>query len=160
MRAIRLTGILFLVCLLASPTTSFAARPAPPPDGSGTLTGKVLIAGTRTAIAGATVTAVGDGVDYTATTNSSGLYTMFPITGGYTVTATADGYNNQTFSATIRAGKRTKLNFSLSSVVTTGGILVGKVKDAISGDPLSGAEVATSCGGYSVHHYWSQPLHR
>jgi hypothetical protein len=149
MKALKLTGILFMVCLLASPTTSFAARPDPAPDGSGTLTGKVLIAGTRTGIAGATVTAVGAEETYFATTNTNGAYTMYPITGGYTVTATAKGYNNQTFSVTVRDGKRTKLNFALSNVVNTGGILVGKVKDAISGDPLSGAEVATSSGGYS-----------
>jgi len=149
MKALKLTWILFIVCLLASSTTSFAARPTPTEDGTGTLTGKVLIAGTRTAIPGATVTAVGaEQIEYTATTNSTGVYTLYPVTGGYTVTATAEGYNNQTFAATVREGKRTKLNFALSTVVNTGGILVGKVTDA-TGGPLSGAEVATNSGGYS-----------
>ena len=59
MKALKSIGILFMVCLLASPTTSFAARPDPTPDGTGTLTGKVMIAGSRTGIDEATVTAVG-----------------------------------------------------------------------------------------------------
>ena len=133
MRALKLTWILFIVCLLVSSTTSFAAKPIPPEDGTGTLTGKVLIAGSRTAIANATVTAEGDGAPYTTTTSSTGVYTINPIPGGYTVTATADGYNSQTFSVTVRAGKRTKLNFGLSEAVTTEGVLDGTVTDAISG---------------------------
>jgi len=150
MKATKLTGILFMVCLLASSTTSFAARPSPPPDGTGTLTGKVMIAGTRTTIANATVTAVGTEDTYIATTDNAGVYTIYPVAGGYSVTATATDYNSQTFAVTVRTGKRTQLNFSLSSAVNTGGTLVGKVEDAISGDSLSGAMVATSSGGYSA----------
>jgi hypothetical protein len=142
-----LTGILLLVCLLSS-SSIFAAKPEPPPIGTGTLTGNVLTADTRTAIVGATVTAVGEEI-YTATTDGKGIYTINAVPGGYNVTAMADGYNNQTFAVTIREGKRVKLNFTLSSVVNTGGILVGEVTDAASGDPLSGATVATSSGGYS-----------
>jgi len=148
MKRSRLIGIIFAACLLASSTISFAAKPAPSPDGTGTLTGKVLIAGTRTAIDGATIFADGE-TDYTTTTNSQGTYTMNPVAGGYNVTATADGYNNQTFSVTIRDGKRTKLNFALSEAVSTEGVLTGTVTDATSGDPLSGATVATDSGGYS-----------
>jgi hypothetical protein len=147
MKATGLKGILLIACLLAGSTVSIEA--APTPDETGTLTGKVLIAGTRTAIEGATVTAVGADESYTATTDGTGAYTIFPITGGYTVTATADGYNNQTFSVTIRSGKRTRLNFFLSSLVNTDGILEGQVTDAVSGDPLIGAEVSTNVGGYS-----------
>ncbi|MBU1233586.1 MAG: carboxypeptidase regulatory-like domain-containing protein [Proteobacteria bacterium] len=145
----KLTGILFIACLLVSSTLSFAAKPIPNPDGTGTLTGKVLIAGTRTAIVGATVTAVGNET-YTATTNSTGVYTIFPVAGGYTVTATADGYNNQTFSATVRSGKKTNLNFTLSEVVSTAGVLNGTVTDATSGNLLSDVLVATNIGGYST----------
>ena len=147
MKATGLKGILLIACLLAGSTVSIEA--APIPDGTGILTGKVLIAGTRTAIEGATVTAVGADESYTATTDGSGVYTIFPITGGYTVTATADGYNNQTFSVTIRSGKKTRLNFFLSNLVNTEGILEGQVTDAASGDPLIGAEVSTNIGGYS-----------
>ncbi|MFC1695264.1 carboxypeptidase regulatory-like domain-containing protein [Pseudomonadota bacterium] len=147
MKALKLTGILFIVCLLASPTTSFAARPTP--DGTGTLTGKVLIAGTRTAIEGATVTAEGATVTYTESTDSRGAYTMTPVPGDYNVTATADGFNSQEFSATVRSGKKVQVNFVLSAIVTTGGVLTGTVTDATSGNPLPDVLVATDSGGYS-----------
>ena len=116
MKARKLTGTLFMVCLLVVSTNSFAAKPTPTPDGTGTLTGKVLVAGSKTTIADATVTAVGSDETYTATTDNTGAYKMFPVTGGYSVTASANGYKNQTFSVFVRDGKRTKLNFALSPV--------------------------------------------
>ena len=150
MKTLKVTGILLMVCLLASSITSFAAKPVPTPVGTGTLTGKVLIAGTRTTIAGATVTALGEEETYTTTTDSTGVYKILPITsGGYSVTATADSFKNQTFSVTVRDGKTTKLNFALSSAVITGAVLEGTVTDATSGNPLKGATVATSSGEYS-----------
>ncbi len=149
MKKLKLVVTLFIVCLLSSSTISLAAKPTPTPDGTGTLMGKVLIAGTRTAIAGATVTAVGAAGTYTASTDSRGVYSMTPVAGGYNVTATAAGYNNQTFSTTVRSGKRVKVNFALSAVVTTGGVLEGTVSDATSGSPLTGVLVATYSGGYS-----------
>ncbi|PLX98032.1 MAG: hypothetical protein C0624_14960 [Desulfuromonas sp.] len=147
MNAPRLTGIWVTACLLLCSTISFAAKPAPSTDGAGTLTGKVLVAGTRATIVGATVTAVGIET-YTTETDNQGGYTMFPVAGGYTITATADGYNNKTFSATIREGKRTKLNFALSEVVLTGGVLTGTVADS-TGEPLSGVLIETNIGGYN-----------
>ena len=149
MKAPKLTWILFIACLLASSTTSFAARPTPTPDGTGTLMGKVQIAGTTTAIDGATVSAVGAAGTYTQSTDSSGAYTMTLVAGGYNVTATADGYKNQTFSTTVRSGKRVKVNFALSAVVTTGGVLEGTVTDATSGSLLKAVLVETLNGGYS-----------
>jgi len=148
MKTPKLTGILFIVCLLASSTISFAAKPTPPPDGTGTLMGKVLIAGTRTAIVGATVTAVGAEETDAATTNSKGTYTMTLVAGDYNITATAAGYKDQTFSTTVRSGKRVQVNFALSTAVTTGGVLEGKVTDATS-SPLIGVLIATASGGYS-----------
>ncbi|MEJ2384164.1 MAG: carboxypeptidase regulatory-like domain-containing protein [Xanthomonadales bacterium] len=147
-KILSLTGFLLIAALLASSTLSYAAKPTPPPVGTGTLTGQVLIAGSRTPIPGATVTAEGDAASYETTTNDSGAYKLSPLPGGYSVTATADGYNGQTFSATVREGKRTKLNFSLSTVVSTDGTLMGTVRD--ENGPLAGATVATDGGGYSV----------
>jgi uncharacterized membrane protein len=149
MKKVGLISILFIVCMLVFSGLSFAAKPAPTPDGTGTLTGKVLIAGTRTAIVGATVVAVGTNDSYSATTDSKGAYSMTPVAGDYNVTATADGYNNQTFSASVGSGTKTTVNFSLAEVVATGGTLIGTVIDATTGTPLSGALVATSSGGYS-----------
>ena len=144
----KLSGMLFMVCLLVFSTNTFAARPDPTPDGTGTLMGKVLIAGTRTAVDGATVTAKGTAGTFTASTDNRGAYTMTLVAGGYNVTATAAGYNSQTFSTTVRSGKRVKVNFVLSEVVTTGGSLEGTVTDATS-NPLTGVLVATDSGGYS-----------
>jgi len=150
MKAFKLTGILFIAGLLVSSTTTFAARPTPPPVGSGFLTGKVQVAGTRDAIAGATVTASGAEETDSTMTGNTGAYTMTLVAGDYNITATADGYNSQTFSATIRSGKTTKVNFYLSGVVSTDGTLEGTVTDATSGLPLEFATVATSSGGYGA----------
>lgn len=149
MKAPKFTGILLLVGLLAIPTITLAARPTPPPDGSGYLTGSVQIAGTRDAIADATVTAFGAETK-SVTTGSSGSYSMTLLAGVYNITATADGYASQTFSATIRSGKTTKVNFALSSIVSTDGVLMGTVTDASTGALLGDALVATSSGGYSA----------
>jgi len=150
MKTAKLTGILFIAGLLVSSTVALAARPTPPSDGSGFLTGTVQVAGTRDAIAGATVTASGEVETETATTSSAGSYTLTLPAGDYNITATAGGYASQTFSATIRSGKTTKVNFFLSSVVSTDGVLEGTVTDATSELPLESVTVATGSGGYST----------
>lgn len=149
MRKIGVSGVLGFVCLLLLTGLAFAAKPAPPPDGTGTLTGKVLIAGTRTAIGGATVIATGASGNYNGTADSKGTYILTPPAGDYTVTATAGGYTSQTFSASVNSGTKTTLNFALSEVVATGGTLTGTVTDATSGSPLIGALVSADHGGYS-----------
>ena len=149
MKCFRLIRLVSIVCLLVSSTLSFAAKPIPIPDGAGLLTGKVLIAGTNTAIVGATVTADGAEETYTATTDSRGSYAMTPVAGDYSVTATAAGFNNQTFFVTVNSGRKTKVSFALSEVVTTDGILAGTVTDFASGSPLSGVLIAAGSGWYS-----------
>ncbi|SHJ55386.1 LVIVD repeat-containing protein [Malonomonas rubra DSM 5091] len=149
MKKVGLSGLLCFLLMLLLTGTALAAKPAPSPSGTGILTGKVLIAGTRTAIVGATVTAVGAVETLSATTDSKGVYTMTPLAGGYNVTASADGYISQSFSATVGDGTKTTLNFALSEVIATGGTLTGSVTDAATGLPLVAALVATDHGGYS-----------
>jgi hypothetical protein len=139
-----------ICCLGLLATSAFAAKPAPIPTGTGTLTGKVTIAGTRTAIVGATITAVGSAGTYSAVTNSKGSYTLAPLAGGYTVTAAAGGYAGQSFSVTIKAGTTTVQNFALSTAVVTNGVLSGTVTNAATGTALAGAVVAADHGGYSA----------
>jgi hypothetical protein len=96
--------ILLIACLVVGLAVAggnaHAAQPVP--TAGGTLTGKVTIAGTRTAIVGATVTAVGGAGTFTAVTNSRGTYTMVMPAGTYTVTCAATGYNSATASATVK----------------------------------------------------------
>ncbi|MBE0599583.1 MAG: carboxypeptidase regulatory-like domain-containing protein [Desulfuromonadales bacterium] len=143
-------GLIALLCLLFLAGPAWSAKPAPPPTGTGTLTGKVTIAGTRTAIIGATVKAVGTAGSYTATADAKGVYKMTPLPGDYQVTASATGYTSQTFNATIKAGITTTVNFSLSAATVTGGTLTGTVRSATTGAVLAGAQVATGSGGYSA----------
>ena len=149
MKDIGMRGLISFVCLLFLTSIAFAAKPAPAPEGAGTLTGKVLVAGTRTAIVGATVTAVGADWADSATTDSKGVYKLTPPAGDYSVTAATDGYTSQTFSATVKEGTKTVLNFALSEVVATTGTLTGTVTDTATGSPLVDALVATDHGGYS-----------
>lgn len=150
MKKLGLFGIVLFVCLLITTSLTFAAKPAPSPDGTGTLTGKVLIAGTRTAIVGASVSATGATGTYVASADSKGTYILTPPAGEYTVTATAVGYTSQTFSATVKSGTKATLYFALSEVVATGGTLAGSVLDAATGSPLIGALVNADHGGYSA----------
>ena len=128
------------------PGDSDAAKPI---RTTGTISGKVLIAGTNSAIAGATVTADGSAGVYIVTADSRGKYTIKALAGVYDVTATADGYNSQTFSVDLRAGLKVTLNFALNEAVASAGELTGAVTDAGTGVVVSGALVSTDTGDYS-----------
>jgi N-acetylneuraminic acid mutarotase len=91
---------------------------------SGVLSGEVEASG-GTALAGATVSA---GSGYTATTDSSGDYSMTVPDGTYNVTAEAFGYKTATASGiTISSGQTTTQNFTLHSVPSS--TLTGTVLD-------------------------------
>lgn len=117
---------------------------------NGTLTGTVTISGTRTYIAGATVTAVGTPGTYSGTTNSKGLYTISLPAATYTVTCAAAGYNTATASPTIKTATKTTLNFALTKTTVTTGTLGGTVTNAATGAAVAGAAIATNTGGYSA----------
>ena len=143
-------AIVFLILALAFALDPAGANAAKPQPTTGTLKGKVLIAGTNTAIAGADVTAVGAAGTFSANTDSRGNYTMSLPGGDYNATASADGFTSQTFSASIAAGTKATLNFSLSETVSTTGVLTGNVADANTGSGISGAQVSTDSDGYSA----------
>lgn len=149
MKTVGMRGIASFICLFILASFAFAAKPAPTPDGTGTLTGKVTIAGSRTAIVGATVTADGATGTYLATTDAKGVYKLTPTAGEYNVTASADGYSSQTFAATVKAGTKTVLSFSLLTSVSTTGTLTGTVSDE-EGNPLAAVLVFTDHGGFSA----------
>ncbi len=146
----RWAHLIVVILILFTAGSVLAAKPSPVPDGTGLLTGKVTVAGTRTAIVGASVTALGSAGTFTAVTNTKGSYSMAPLAGDYTVTVVAAGYASQSFAATIKAGTTTILNFALSPAVETTGTLTGTVTDATTGLAVAGASVSTDHGGYSI----------
>ncbi|GMU21568.1 MAG: hypothetical protein AMXMBFR13_16610 [Phycisphaerae bacterium] len=86
----------------------------------------------------------------TVTTNGSGVYTISNVpVGTYNITASQVGYTAQTqTNKTITSGQTTTVNFNLASGPTTGTIS-GIIRDT-SNNPLSGALVETTTGGYST----------
>lgn len=124
---------------------------------SGVLSGQVK-SKTGSALAGATVSA---GSGYTATTSSSGNYTMTVPDGSYSVTAEAFGYKTVTVpGVTISQGQTSTENFTLTSVPSH--TLTGTVTDgsghawplyaAISVNGYPGGAVYTDpyTGEYSI----------
>ena len=72
----RWAHLIVVILILFTAGSVLAAKPSPVPDGTGLLTGKVTVAGTRTAIVGASVTALGSAGTFTAVTNTKGSYSM------------------------------------------------------------------------------------
>jgi len=114
---------------------------------TGTIAGTVLDSSSNP-ISGATVSTSPGG--YSATTNASGQYTISSVpVGTYSVTASKSGYTPQTVTGVVvQQNQTTTVNFSLPPGPTTGTI-AGTVKDN-SNNPLSGATVQTTSGGYST----------
>ncbi len=99
-------------------------------------------------IANATVTASPGG--HSVTSNANGQYNIpgVPV-GTYSVTASRSGYSSQTHTGVqVLEDQTTTVNFTLQQGPTTGTI-TGWVKDT-SNNPLSGATVETTTGGYST----------
>ena len=141
-----MTLVMYLACsLFLMSSTGYAA----PTATTGTLTGKVTISGTKTAIAGATIKAVGSTGTFTVVANSTGTYTLALLPATYTVTCSATGYNTATASATIKAGIKTVLNFALTKATITTGTLTGTVTNS-GGTAVSGAMITTNTGGYTA----------
>ncbi len=113
---------------------------------NGTLKGRVTDASSTLPISGATVSAGGQN----SVTDLNGNYTISVAPGTYTVTATAAGYNAASASGVlVTSGATTAKNFALTptAVQIVNGTITGRVTDASSTLPISGATV--SAGGQS-----------
>lgn len=137
------------MCLVSSVATMSSAGYAAPAATTGTLTGKVTVSGTKTAIAGATIKAVSSTGTFTAVAASTGTYTLTLLPATYTVTCSAAGYNTATSSATIKAGVKTILNFAMTKATVTTGALAGTVTNS-GGTAIAGAKITTNTGGYTA----------
>ncbi len=113
--------------------------------GTGTVTGTVTSLKTGAALSGATVSYSGGTA--TATTNSSGVYTLSGIPAGtYTFTAKASGYLNRSATASVTSGATTTLNFQLSTAGKIGGTVTNSSGAAVSGVTITvtGGQIATT----------------
>lgn len=115
---------------------------APMPPDSGTLSGRVTNS-SGAGVSGATVSVSGGP---SATTNSTGNYTLTVNVGSYTVTASAVGYTSQSKSATITKNQTTTLDFSMATAPVTTGTITGTVTNASNSSAVSGAAVSLSNG--------------
>ena len=109
---------------------------------------------TGTGIANATVSYIGGSA--TATTNSSGAYTLSVVPGTYSVIATATGYLSATQpGVSVAAGATTTLNFALTQSGTISGTVTNAAGAGITNATVSysgGSTTATtnSSGGYTL----------
>lgn len=106
----------------------------------GNVSGYVLDANTHLPIEGVNVVSG----TYTSATNSVGYYQISDVpTGTYNITASKNGYQSTSKTATVIAGQTIQLNFSLTPLPTTGEI-TGVVIDDSTGNPIEGANVTTN----------------
>lgn len=138
----------------ASVGTAWPNAYGAPPVKAGSVTGTVRNS-SSVAIVGASVSFAGK----TATTNSSGAYTIGDVAPGtYTMSVSAAGYNTWSGPVTVAAGAATTRAVTLTAVVVTQyGNVSGTVRTG-SGVAISSATVSiagktttsTSAGAYSV----------
>ena len=125
----------------------------------GSITGTVTNASDATAIGGATVSV---DTGQSATTAADGTYTITDVpTGERSVTASADGFESQTKTATVTGNETTSVDFALTPVPTATTVSVKSIDYATEGgrnkdkhlnitvalvndlgDPVSGASVS------------------
>ena len=130
--------------VIVQPGLSVAASTISLTPTTGSVSGKVTVAGTATGIGGATVSSGG----VSTQTRADGTYTLAGVTpgSGLTVTASASGYGSASqTNVTVLAGQTTgNVNFQLTP---TAGSIVGTV--TLRGRLVSGATVTLSGNGLS-----------
>ena len=105
----------------------------------GTIAGTVTDSSNAEPIEGATV--VVEGTELSATTDGDGDYEIDEVpVETYTVTASAEGYDDDSQSVTVIAGETSTADFALNPIPTTGTI-AGKVTDSSTGLAIEGATV-------------------
>jgi hypothetical protein len=129
----------------ATTVQNFALTPIVVQIVNGTIKGKVTNVSSALPISGATVSAGGQ----SSVTDVNGNYSISIAPGTYTVTATTAGYNAASTSGiAVTSGATTVQNFALTPIVKLiNGTIMGRVTDASSALPISGATV--SAGGRS-----------
>jgi hypothetical protein len=117
---------------------NFGLTPTP---ASGAISGTVTIASSGLAVSGATVS---DSGGATASTDSSGAYTLVGLSPGTrSITASASNFASQTQAVTVSSGQTTaNVNFGLSPSPT--GTVSGMVTRASDGAAILGATVSDS----------------
>jgi len=114
-----------------------------PPPATGTISGAVTNSANAAVISGATVSYSGG----SATTDSTGHYTLSNVSvGTYTVTTAASGFNSSSQSVTVTQNATSTANFALAASTTTTGSVAGKITNISTGGALSGATVSWSGG--------------
>ncbi len=96
------------LCLMAAGALHAAGGGGTP----GTITGVVKDIATGAAVSGATVS---DGSRNTATTDSTGAYTLSEAAGSYTLTTSKTGYQSTSQITTVSAGVTNTINWSLTA---------------------------------------------
>lgn len=112
---------------------------SPPVQTTGNLTGKVFDGSTNTPIQGATVSISGGP---STTTDASGVFLIKDITPNtYQAIISATGYISQVYQVMILAGVTTDMQTIYLTPAPQATTITGKVTDAQTGNPISGADV-------------------
>ena len=116
---------------------------------TGDLKGTVIDSSTGLPIQGASILVTG--ITTGAATNAQGAFLIHDINpGGYTVSITASGYTDRSYTVTLIAGSVTdfgNVKLAPSPIVTT---IAGKVTDAATGNPIVYADVSIQGAGLST----------
>ena len=115
--------------------TSITVLYNPPTAYDYTLSGTVFDAGTYSVIEGATVTAVGP-INASATTSSSGRFTLYLMGGSYTITGSKSGFVDNVNEDIIIASNISLYNIYLTQTSYTNGTMNGIIKDADTGESI------------------------
>lgn len=126
-------------------------------DTGGKLTGAVVDKETQQPVSGASVELSGQGRRYEAQTNDNGVFAFSGIEdeGKYTVTVKHPSYNDATETANVRFGAVTALLYKIemekkpADVIPA--ILMGRVVDRKTGDPLPDVAVTVELDGTEFH---------
>ncbi|MCL4479366.1 MAG: carboxypeptidase regulatory-like domain-containing protein [Deltaproteobacteria bacterium] len=111
----------------------------PPTATTGSITGKVLDASTSQPITGATISISGRP---SATTDAQGVFLVQGITAGtYQVSIFSSGYTSQNYQVMVSAGATADLQTIYLMPIPTSTTITGRVLDAMTGAPVTGASV-------------------
>jgi hypothetical protein len=126
-----------------SPAPTPSSTPTPTP-GQGSVSGRVVDAGSNVGISGASISLSPGGAATTSGTNGSFTLTLSP--GTYSMTVSAPGHISTTQGVTVTNGKKTNVTVRLVNA-SSAGTVQGRVIDSASGLAMAGATVSLSPNG-------------